>query len=57
MDQCCGAPCSPSQCPAQDLLFTTLSQMPLRRWKMQESKHTQRSLMGDTKQFVLVNIY
>lgn len=49
--------CSPAQCSAQALLLTAFCQMALRRWRMQELEHTQRSLMGDTKQFVLANIY
>lgn len=48
--------CSPAQRWAQALLFASC-QMPLRIWRMQELKHTQRAVMGDTKQFMLVNIY
>lgn len=49
--------CSAARCSAQTLLFTAFCQMPLRRWKMQELKHRQRALMGDTSEFMLTNIY
>lgn len=32
-------------------------QLPLRRWRMQELKHTQRTLMGHKNHFMLANIY
>jgi len=49
--------CSPTQCPAQALLLTAFCQLPLRTWRTQELKHTQRPLMGDTKRFMLANTY